>query len=99
MMAQAAREALHAASLSLADIDWIIPHQANIRIIDSLAKRLGFDRERVIVNLDRVANTSTASIPIALDEALRDGRIVKGDVVILTAFGAGATYGAAVVRI
>ncbi|MCK4681428.1 ketoacyl-ACP synthase III [Candidatus Bipolaricaulota bacterium] len=99
MMAQAAREALHAASLSLADIDWVIPHQANIRIIDSLAKHLGFDRERVIVNLDRVANTSTASIPIALDEALREGRIVKGDVVVLTAFGAGVTYGATVVRI
>jgi 3-oxoacyl-[acyl-carrier-protein] synthase-3 len=99
MMETATREALAAAGLGLEDVDWLIPHQANIRIIESLARRLGFDLERVIINLDRVANTSTASIPIALDEALRDGRINRGDVVVLTAFGAGVTYGAAVVRI
>ncbi len=99
MMERATRAALAAADLHLGDVDWIIPHQANIRIIDSLVKHLNFDRERVIVNLDRVANTSTASIPIALDEALRDGRIARGDVVALAAFGAGATYGAVVLRV
>ncbi len=99
MMETATREALAAASLALSDVDWLIPHQANIRIIESLVRRLDFDPERVIVNLDRVANTSTASIPIALNEALHDGRISQGDVVVLTAFGAGATYGAVVVRI
>jgi 3-oxoacyl-[acyl-carrier-protein] synthase-3 len=99
MMERATREALASASLTLADVDWIIPHQANIRIIDSLVKHLGFDRSRVIVNLDRVANTSTASIPMALDEALRRGEIGDGDIVVLTAFGAGATYGAVVIKV
>jgi len=98
MMAQATTAALERAGMRLEDVDWLIPHQANQRIIDSLVRRLGVDRESVIVNLDRVANTSTASIPIALDEAVRDGRIVPGNVVALTAFGAGATYAAAVLR-
>ena len=98
MMENATRSALTAASLELTDVDWIIPHQANIRIIDSLGVRLGVEKERIITNLDRVANTSTASIPIALDEALKDGRIKRGDVVVMTAFGAGVTYGAVVVR-
>ncbi len=98
MMEKASRAALAAASLDLADVDWIIPHQANIRIIDSLGVRLGVERDRIITNLDRVANTSTASIPIALDEARKDGRIKSGDVVVMTAFGAGVTYGAVVVR-
>ena len=99
MMERSTREALASAGLSLSDVDWLIPHQANIRIIDSLVHRLKFDRERVIVNLDRVANTSTASIPIALDEALRSGRITRGDLLVLTAFGAGATYGAVVIKV
>lgn len=98
MMEQATREVLASASLRLVDVDWLIPHQANIRIIDSLIQHLDFSREQVIINLDRVANTSTASIPIALDEALRSGRIARGDLVVLTAFGAGATYGAVVLR-
>ena len=98
MMEQATREVLASASLRLVDVDWLIPHQANIRIIDSLIRHLDFSREQVIINLDRVANTSTASIPIALDEALRSGRIARGDLVVLTAFGAGATYGAVVLR-
>ncbi len=99
MMETATREALAAAGLTLADVDWLIPHQANIRIIESLMRRLEVTSDRVIINLDRVANTSTASIPIALDEAVRDGRIVPGNIVVLTAFGAGATYGAVVVQI
>ena len=98
MMEKASLEALAKAGLELEDVDWIIPHQANKRIINALIRRLEFDEERVIVNLDRVANTSTASIPIALDEACRDGRIVDGDVVLMTAFGAGVTYGAVVFR-
>ena len=98
MMERATHAALDCANLTLSDIDWVIPHQANARIVNSLIKRLGMNPEQVIVNLDRVANTSTASIPIALDEARRDGRIKPGDLVAMTAFGAGVTYGAAVVR-
>jgi len=98
MMAQATYAALKQADLSLADVDWVIPHQANSRIVDALVKRLGVSPERVIVNLDRVANTSTASIPIAFDEARRDGRIQEGDIIAMTAFGAGVTYGAVVLR-
>lgn len=99
MMEQATRAALAAASVDLEDVDWIIPHQANIRIIESLGVRLQVSKDKIITNLDRVANTSTASIPIVLDEARRDGRIKNGDIVVMTAFGAGVTYGAVVVRI
>jgi 3-oxoacyl-[acyl-carrier-protein] synthase-3 len=77
----------------------LIPHQANIRIINSLTRRLGIEPGKVIVNLDRVANTSTASIPIALDEVLRAGKVNRGDRLVLTAFGAGASYGAVVLKI
>ena len=99
MMEEATHAALDKAGLTLADIDWVIPHQANLRIIDALVQRLGVDEKRVIVNLDEVANTSTASIPIAFDEALRAGRIRPGDLVAMTAFGAGVTYGAVIVRV
>ncbi len=99
MMEKATHDALDVAGLDLGDVDWIIPHQANVRIIDALIRRLDVPADRVITNLERVANTSTASIPIALDEALRDGTIRRGDVVVMTAFGAGVTYGAVVVRI
>lgn len=98
MMARASLEALDVAGLTLDEVDWLIPHQANLRIIESLVRRTGINEERVIVNLDRVANTSTASIPIALDEAVRDGRIGNGDRVLLTAFGAGACFGAVVAQ-
>jgi 3-oxoacyl-[acyl-carrier-protein] synthase-3 len=97
-MREAMDNALLAAHLEREAVDWIIPHQANVRIIDAFADRLALPRERVIINVDRVANTSAASIPIALDEAVRDGRIRPGHVVVLTAFGAGVTYGAAVIR-
>jgi len=99
MMERSTRATLASAGLRLSDVDWLIPHQANIRIIDSLVHRLKFDRERVITNLDRVANTSTASIPIVFDEAFRSGQVTRGDIVVLTAFGAGATYGAVVMRV
>lgn len=78
----------------LEDIDYIIPHQANIRIIDAAVKRLKFPRERVIVNLDKYGNMSSASIPVALDEALNAGRIQKGDKIVMVGFGAGLTWGA-----
>lgn len=99
MMERASLAALENANLTLSDVDWIIPHQANKRIVDALIRRLGIPEELVIVNLDRVANTSTASIPIALDEEIRSGRIQPGDIVVMTAFGAGVTYGAVVVQV
>jgi len=99
MMEKATMAALADANLELSDIDWIIPHQANQRIVDALVRRLNVPEERVIVNLDRVANTSTASIPIALDEEMRSGRIQPGDLIVMTAFGAGVTYGAIVARV
>ncbi len=99
MMEKATLSALSTAGIDLHDVDWIIPHQANVRIIDALIRRLNVPPERVITNLDRVANTSAASIPLAMDEALRDGRIQPGHVLVLTGFGAGVTYGAVVVRI
>jgi len=99
MMEKATHAALEQAGLSLSDIDWVIPHQANARIIDLLVRRLEVPEDRVIVNLDRVANTSAASIPIALDEAMTAERIRPGDLVVMTAFGAGVTYGAVVLRV
>jgi 3-oxoacyl-[acyl-carrier-protein] synthase-3 len=99
MMEKATLAALVNANLTLADVDWVIPHQANQRIIDALVRNLDIPEDRVIVNLDRVANTSTASIPIALDEEVRSGKIQPGDVIVMTAFGAGVTYGAIVVKI
>ncbi|MBN1868716.1 ketoacyl-ACP synthase III [Candidatus Sumerlaeota bacterium] len=90
--------ALSKAGLAPADLDWVIPHQANIRIIEGAIKRLDIPRERFIVNIERFGNTSAASIGIAMDEAVRDGRIKRGDLVGLVAFGGGLTWGAAVVR-
>jgi len=98
MMERATREALAQAGLTPEEVDWLIPHQANLRIIRPLAARLGIPEARVVVNIDRVANTSTASIPIALDEWVRAGKIAPGQIVVLTAFGAGASYGTVVVR-
>ncbi|HHE48418.1 MAG TPA: 3-oxoacyl-ACP synthase, partial [Candidatus Acetothermia bacterium] len=98
MMERATREALAQAGLAPKDIDWLIPHQANLRIIRPLAARLGVPEERVVVNIDRVANTSTASIPIALDELVRAGKLKEGQIVALTAFGAGAAYGTVILR-
>lgn len=82
------------ADLSLEDVDFIIPHQANIRIIDAAIKRLKYPRERVVLNLDKYGNMSAASIPVALNEAFRDGRINKGHKIMLVGFGAGLTWGA-----
>jgi 3-oxoacyl-[acyl-carrier-protein] synthase III len=95
---EAAREALAQCSLEVADIDWLIPHQANMRILDATARRLGLPHEKVIVTVDRHANTSAASVPLALDEAVRDGRIRAGHKVLLEGVGGGFTWGAALVE-
>lgn len=91
-------ETLAANKIGAADIDFLIPHQANLRIIEGTAKKLGMDIERVIVTVDRHGNTSAASIPLALDTAVKDGRIKKGHLLLLEAMGGGFTWGAALVR-
>lgn len=98
MMKDASVKVLAQAGLKLKDIDWIVPHQANIRIIKQLAKSLDVKMNKVVVNVDKYANTSTATIPVALDEAVRGHSIQTGDVVLLVAFGAGAAYGATVLK-
>ena len=95
---EAAREALAQCGLEVADLDWLIPHQANMRILDATARRLGLPHEKVIVTVDRHANTSAASVPLALDEAVRDGRIRAGHKVLLEGVGGGFTWGAALVE-
>jgi len=95
---EAVVEAVQANGLACEDVDLLIPHQANIRIIAATAKRLGLPLEKVVLNLDRYGNTSAASIPIALDEALREGRIREGDHLLFEAFGGGLTWASAMVR-
>ena len=92
-------EVMSDVGLSAADIDWVVPHQANKRIIDATAKKLGLPAERVVLTVDQHANTSAASVPLALDLAVRDGRIKRGDLVVLEAMGGGFTWGAAVLRV
>lgn len=97
-LSEAVDEALAAHNLSGSDIAWLVPHQANLRIIDGMAKRLALPAERVVVTVDRHANTSAASIPLALNEAVKDGRIQKGDLVLMEALGGGLTWGSALLR-
>ncbi|MHC4108738.1 MAG: 3-oxoacyl-ACP synthase III family protein [Planctomycetota bacterium] len=97
-MPQAVKEALEANGLELSDIDLVIPHQANLRITQAVQKQLGLPDEKVVSNIHKYGNTTAASIPIALHEALEDGRISRGDLVCLTAFGSGFTWGAALIR-
>ncbi len=97
-MEDAVREALAAQNLTVADIDFLVPHQANIRILKAVGQRLGLSMDQVIINLDRVGNTSAASIPLALDEAVRAGQIQSGSLIVLAAFGAGLTWASGVVR-
>lgn len=92
-------EALEAEGLTYADVDWLVPHQANIRIIEGVAKKLALPADRVVVTVDRHANTSAASIPLALDEAVRDGRIQKGELVLMEALGGGLTWGSVLARL
>jgi 3-oxoacyl-[acyl-carrier-protein] synthase III len=93
VMAQVGAEALSVNGIDAGAVDWLIPHQANIRIMDATAKKLGIPAERMVVTVDRHANTSAASVPLALDEAVRDGRIVEGNRVLLIGVGGGFTWG------
>jgi 3-oxoacyl-[acyl-carrier-protein] synthase-3 len=93
-----ARETLQANDVDKADLAWLIPHQANLRIIKAMAKKVDLSMDRVVVTVDEHANTSSASIPLALDTAIRDGRISRGELLLFEAFGAGFTWGSALVR-
>jgi 3-oxoacyl-[acyl-carrier-protein] synthase III len=97
-LAEAVEEALAANGLRKRDIDWLVPHQANLRIIDAMARKLGLPPERVVITVDRHANTSAASVPLALTEACHDGRIRQGDLVLMEALGGGLAWGSALVR-
>jgi 3-oxoacyl-[acyl-carrier-protein] synthase-3 len=98
-LAGAVTEALEANGLSHSDVDWLVPHQANLRIIEAIGRRLQLPPERVVVTVDRHANTSAASIPLALAHAWSDGRIKRGDLVLMEALGGGLTWGSALVRL
>jgi len=97
-LADVLNEVLAEAGLSAADVDWVVPHQANARILDATARKLGLPAEKVVVTVDEHANTSAASVPLALDTAVKDGRIKQGDIVVLEAMGGGFTWGAAALR-
>ena len=97
-LASVVHEAMEATGLTTDDIDWLIPHQANKRIIDGTGRKLKLDPEKVVLTVDKHGNTSAASVPLALDEAVRDGRIKRGDLLLLEAMGGGFTWGSALVR-
>ncbi len=97
-LAEVLNEVLEGAGLTAADVDWVVPHQANARILDATARKLGLPAEKVVVTVDKHANTSAASVPLAFDTAVKDGRIKRGDVVVLEAMGGGFTWGAAALR-
>jgi len=97
-LAQVMEEALGLAGLSSSDVDWVVPHQANARILDATARKLDLPAGKVVVTVDQHANTSAASVPLALDTAVRDGRIKENDLIVLEAMGGGFTWGAAVIR-
>ena len=98
-LAEVLEEVLTATGYAASDIDWVVPHQANRRILDATARKLGLPIEKVVVTVDRHANTSAASVPLAFDEARRDGRLKPGDLVMLEAMGGGFTWGASLVRL
>lgn len=98
VLADVAEEVCQVAGMQTSDVDWLIPHQANIRIIEATGKKLGVDRNKVIVTVDRHGNTSAASVPLALDEAVRDGRIQRGQKVLLEGVGGGFTWAAALLE-
>ena len=97
-LAEVLNEVLAEAGLTADDVDWVVPHQANARILDATAKKLGLPPQKVVVTVDQHANTSAASVPLAFDTAVKDGRIKRGDVVVLEAMGGGFTWGAAALR-
>jgi 3-oxoacyl-[acyl-carrier-protein] synthase-3 len=98
-MVESARRVLDKSDVPVKEVKLLIPHQANVRIINAVAERLGIEKEKIFINLDRYGNTSAASIPIALDEAVREGRLKKGDLVLLVAFGGGFTWGSCILRV
>ncbi len=97
-MSQCCQEAIETNNMSIDDIDWMIPHQANSRILEAVAKHFGIPAEKVVMNVHDTGNTSAATVPIALDQAIRDGRVQRGQTILLTAFGAGLTSGSAMLR-
>lgn len=97
-LAEVLRETIEAAGIAVDQVDWVVPHQANARILNATARKLGLPEEKVVVTVDRHANTSAASVPLALDVAVRDGRVKKGDLVLFEAMGGGFTWGAALAR-
>ena len=97
-LADVLTEVLGDAGLTAGDVDWVVPHQANARILDATARKLGLPSEKVVVTVDRHANTSAASVPLAFDAAIKDGRIKRGDLIVLEAMGGGFTWGAAALR-
>jgi 3-oxoacyl-[acyl-carrier-protein] synthase-3 len=97
-LASVMHETLLAAQMEASEVDWVVPHQANARIIDATVRKLGLPADKVVLTVDQHANTSAASVPLALDVAVRDGRIKQGDVVVLEAMGGGFTWGASIVR-
>ena len=98
-LASVLNEVMAMAGLTNADIDWLVPHQANARILDATTRKLKLSPDRVVVTVDRHANTSAASVPLALDLAVRDGRIKPGELIVLEAMGGGFTWGACVIRL
>jgi 3-oxoacyl-[acyl-carrier-protein] synthase-3 len=98
-LTSASRSAIEEAGISADDVDWVVPHQANMRIITQVSARLGIPLDRFILNIDRFGNTSSASIPLALDEGVRDGRVKSGQTVLMCALGAGISWGSALVRL
>ncbi|GAB6034089.1 beta-ketoacyl-ACP synthase III [Galenea microaerophila] len=97
-LSRVAQETLDAAGIKREELDWLVPHQANLRIIKATAKKLGLREDQTVITVDRHANTSSASVPLALNEAVRDGRIQRGDTLLLEAFGGGFTWGAALIK-
>lgn len=97
-LADSARVVLGEAGLSQDQLDWVVPHQANVRIIETTAKLLDMPMDKMIVNIDKYGNTSAATVPIAFHEAVTDGRIKRGQTVLFDSFGAGLTYGATLLR-
>lgn len=99
VLAKSAQQACAEAGVELADVDWLVPHQANVRILNALARKLSVPAERVVVTVDRHANTSAASVPLALDAARRDGRIVPGQLIMMQGVGGGFTWGSVLARL
>lgn len=97
-LADTAEKTLATGGLTAADLDWVVPHQANIRIVDTVVSKLGVERERVVLNIAEYGNTSSASVPVTLDEGVRSGRIQPGQLVLMMAIGAGMSWGSALVR-